>query len=128
MTFLRMLPLELSEVAELMEPTVEIKEGETVAGEVSAESKKLWTLFTALKKAAEQMALESKYTKTSDEYRASITEKTAKAKALEVLFWIGVIDELELWGHPDQCALRVGWQVVEFKASASPFNLLFGQP
>ena len=128
-TWFKLLPLDLQDVKELVEPIDEIKEGETVVGTVSEDLKKLWTLSRAGKKAAELLAVELSYTPPgATPERAKASEQVSKARIMEMLFWIGVMDELQLWGHPEQCGLRVGWQVVEFKpAPAScPFGFFPG--
>ncbi len=124
-TWFKLLPLELQEVDELIEPLEEIKEGETVAGVVSDGLKKLWTLSRASRKAADLLEVELRYSPTPTEERAKATELMAKARAMEMIFWIGVIDELQLWGHSEQCALRAGWQIVEFKTPDTPFPFRF---
>jgi hypothetical protein len=127
-TWFKLLPLEIDEVTNLIEPTDEIKDGETVAGVISDDLKKIWTLSRTLKKSAELMEVESKYSKASPQDRGKIAESMSKARALECIFWIGVIDELHLWGHPEHTELRVGWQVVEFKPPELPmiFKFPFG--
>ena len=127
-TWLKLLPLDIQDVNVLIEPTDEIKEGETVAGVVSDELKKVWTLCRSLKKRAEILAVELKYIKASDPERARLGELMTKGRALELIFWIGVLDELQLWSHPEQHGLRMGWQVVEFKQPEAPFpfNFLLG--
>lgn len=127
-TWLRLLPLEIADVQDLIEPIGPIKEGETIVGVVSDNLRKVWTLYNSLKKSAELLTVELRYAPASTEGRGRASELTAKARALELLFWIGVIDELEIWGHPEQCGLRVGWQVVEFKQQVMqfPFGFLPG--
>jgi len=125
-TWLKLLPLEIQDVNDLIEPTEEIKAGETVAGVVSEELKKTWTLSRSFKKSAELLEVQMKYTKASEEERGKFVELMYKARALEMIFWIAVHDELQLWGHPERCALRIGWQVVEYKQVESPFKFLFG--
>jgi len=125
-TWLKLLPLEIQSVDTLIEPTEEVKEGETVAGVVSDGLKKLWTLSSAGKKAAALLEVELRYTPSAGpEERGRMTEQASKANAMEMIFWIGAMDELQLWGHPEACALRVGWQVVEFKRpETNPFKFL----
>ncbi|KKN40507.1 hypothetical protein LCGC14_0732960 [marine sediment metagenome] len=128
-TWFKLLPLEIQEVEALIEPTEEIREGDTVVGVASDELKKLWTLSRAAKKEAELLQVELKYTQASGEERAKISELMAKSRAMEMIFWIGAMDELQLWGHADQCAMRVGWQVVEFKQPECRFPFqIFGSP
>lgn len=128
-TWFKLLPLEIQEVDDLLEPTGQIKEGETIIGVVSDELKKLWTLSNAAKKTAELLQVELKYTQASGEERAKISELLAKSRAMEMIFWVGAMDELQLWGHADQCTMRVGWQVVEFKQPECRFPFqIFGMP
>jgi len=124
-TWFKLLPLDIEDVDELIEPIDEIKEGETVVGAVSDDLKKLWTLCKAGRKAAELLEVELRYTPAPAQERARVAELISKARVMEMLFWIGVIDELQLWGHPEQCGLRVDWQVVEFKAPEMPFPFKF---
>ena len=124
-TWFKLLPLEIQAVEELVEPTDEVKEGETIVGTVPDELKRLWSLHKSMKKAAEMMEIELRYTKGSAQDRGKVCELMGKAKALEIIFWTGVLDEWQLWGHPEQTALRVGWQVVEFKKPELPFPFKF---
>ncbi len=127
-TWLGLLPLDIQDVNDLIEPTDEIKEGETVAGVMSDELKKILTLCRSLKKSAELLTVELKYTKGSDPERTRIAELMTKATVLEMIFWIGVRDELQLWDQREHLALRVGWQMVKFKQPdiPFPFNFLMG--
>lgn len=129
-TWLKLLPreLELQELSELIEPTDEIKEGEKVIGTVSDELKKLHTLWKAMKKSADLLTVELEYKKAADQERGKVFELQYKARALEILFWVGVHDELGLWSHPESCGIRVGWQVVEFKRPEMPFPFKFLLP
>lgn len=124
-TWFKLLPLELQEVSELLEPTEEVERGETVIGVVSEELKKLYTLWQSLRKSAELLEIELKYRKSTNAELGKISELRAKARALGYLFWIGACDELQLWGNPGQSGVRAGWQVVEFKKPESPFDFLF---
>lgn len=125
-TWFTLLSLDLQDVDKLIEPIDEIKEGETVVGTASDDLKKLWTLCKANRKAAELLTVELKYSSSPTPDRAKTEELLAKSKVMEMIFWIGVHDELHLWGHAQQCGLRVGWQVVEYKRPESffPFNIL----
>jgi len=124
-TWLKLLPLELEGIDELIEPIDEVKEGETIVGVVSDDLKKLWTLFRSIRKSADLLSIEVKYRQAGAEENGKISELLSKARALELIFWIGVFDELQLWGHPDQPGLRIGWQVVEFKQSKTQFPFGF---
>ena len=129
-TWLKLLPLEIQEVDVLIEPTDEVKEGETIVGTISDDLKKLWTLCRSMKKSAELLSIEVKYKQADAEATGKVSELLTKARALEMIFWIGIFDELQLWGHPEQPGLRVGWQVVEFKRPEMilPFGFGIGGP
>jgi len=125
-TWLKFLPIEIKEVDTLIEPAEEVKEGDTVVGELSDDLKKLWTLSKAVKKAAELLAVEVRYTPSAcPEEHGRVSEQATKARCLEMIFWISVLDELQMWGHPEAYALRAGWKVVEFKQpETNPFKFL----
>lgn len=123
--WLKFLPIAIQDIEELTEPTDEVKEGETIVGVVSDGLKKMWTLCLSLKKAGELLSIESKYTKSSAEELGKIAELISKSRCLEMIFWVGAHDELHLWDSFDNCALRVGWQVVTFKKPDMPFPFRF---
>jgi len=126
-TWLKLLALEVREVDELVEPQEKVREGEMVVGTLSEDMRKLYSLWKSLEKAAELLTVELKYGKATDEERGKLAEMRAKAQALGMLFWIGALDELQLWSHPEQCALRAGWQIVEYQAGPTDFlRHLFG--
>lgn len=126
-TWLKLLPLELKEVSDFLEPTEEIKAGEEIVGVVSDELRKLYTLWKTLRKSADLLIVELEYKKVTDEERGKIAELKSKARALELLFWVGVADELRLWDHVGSVpGMRTGWRVVECKLPESPFGFLFG--
>ena len=120
-TWLGLLPLELEDVKEVVEPPQEVKDGETLAGEVSDYLRKLYTLSRAMKKQADLLQIEAKYTNPTPEERGKIIELMTKASVLDSIFLIGIHDELGIWGHEGQCAVRSGWQVVFTKAPEFPF-------
>ena len=125
-TWLKLLPLEIQDVQDLIEPTVEVKEGETIVGVVSDELKKLYTYWKGLKKSGDLQIVELEYKKATDQEHGKIAELKTKARALEMLFWVGVCDELHLWGHTEMLpGIRIGWQVVEYKQLELPFPFKF---
>ena len=123
-TWLKLLSMEIDGVEELIEPVEELKGDETVVGVIESEFlKKLWSLYKSLRKAAEIMAVEQKYLSPTDEGKGKVIELLTKARALELIFWIGAQDELGMWPRPQACShcLCVGWKVVEFKQNDLPF-------
>ena len=128
-TWFKLLPFELTEVTAFMEPIEEVKPGETPVGTVSDDLKKLYTLWRNLKKEADLLAVEFEYRKFTDEERGKISELKSKARALEMIFWIGTYDELHLWSHTAfQPDIRIGWQVVEIKPPEIPFRFMQKEP
>ena len=119
-TWLKMLPLELSEVTHLTEPVEEVKEGETIIGTISEDLKKLYTFFKAIEKEANLLEVELRYTKATPEQFGKLAEKKNKAKILQGIFIIGIYDELGLWSHPELADVRSGWRVVEYKPQSLP--------
>ncbi|MDP2731049.1 MAG: hypothetical protein Q8O55_11300 [Dehalococcoidales bacterium] len=69
------------------------------------------------------MAGEQKYITASDEDKGKVSELATKARALELIFWIAVQDEFQLWRRPHGLShyLCAGWKVVEFKQNDLPF-------
>ena len=124
-TWLSLLPLEIHEISSFIEPTEEVKEGETVVGQVSEELKALYTMYKTTAKSADLLSVERNYRKITDEESAKISELKFKARALEMLFWVGINDEHSLWGHVAGVDVRVGWRVVEFKLPQMPVIKLF---
>lgn len=126
-TWFKLLPLEIQEVDQLVEPQDEIKEGETPAGTISEILRKMYSLWKSTDQASELLAVELKYRKASDEDWGRLAQLKAKSHILSVLFWICVMDELNLWSHREQCAIREGWQIVEYQAGPPDiFRHLFG--
>jgi len=66
-----------------------------------------------------------KMPKKPEPLRKALNE-VQNAWVLEMLFWIGVHDDLGIWSHLETAGVRVGWRVVEFKRLDSPFKFLFG--
>ena len=124
-TWLKLLPLELTEITDLMEPTDEVQPGDTPVGIVSDELKKMYTLYREMKKSADLLVVEVEYRKATEEERGKISELVNKSKTLEMLFWVGISDDFHLWSHTGLMpAIRVGWQVVEFKPTGLPFRMM----
>jgi len=121
LTWLNLLPLEIQGIEELLEPIDEVKEGETIVGVISDDLKRLWTLFKSIRKSADLLSIEVKYRQASAQETGKISELLSKARALELIFWIGVIDEFQIWGHAETPGLRRGWQVVEYKQPTASF-------
>lgn len=127
-SWMGLLPLDIQDVI-YQEPPGEIKEGETSLGIVtSEESKRLWAYAQMLKKEADLLSVDVKYVAASAEQSARIIELYTKGRAVETIFWVGVLDDLKLWGSKNQPALRAGWNVVEPPPNPMQFLQLFGGP
>uniref|UniRef100_A0A6M3X547 Uncharacterized protein n=1 Tax=viral metagenome TaxID=1070528 RepID=A0A6M3X547_9ZZZZ len=123
-TWLKLLPLEIDGVEELIEPVEVLKGDDTVLGVICSEDlKKIWSLYKSLRKEAELLAVEQKYTTPTDEEKGKVAELATKARALELIFWIGVQDELQMWARPQDFShyICAGWKVAEFKRPEMPF-------
>jgi len=121
LTWLNLLPLEIQGIEELLEPIDEVKEGETIVGVISDDLKRLWTLFKSIRKSADLLSIEVKYRQADAEATGKVSELLSKGRALEMIFWIGVIDEFQIWGHAETPGLRIGWQLVEYKQPTASF-------
>lgn len=127
--WLTFLPIEINDVEELKEPKQEIQKGETVVGEVPpGDLRKLWSLYKTASRHTELLRVEQKFEPT-DERKGQILELHYKTSAMQVIFWIGIHDVLELWANSGQLDLRAGWQVVTIvpRPHHSPFSFLGGE-
>lgn len=112
-TFIKMLPIELSEVTDYLEPSSEPGTDDHKVGTMSEDLKKLYTLWNHTMKSAGMMALERKFGKVDnkEEYTASLDELAARAEILKLLFWFAVKAEHDLWGR-ENIGVRRGFVVV----------------
>jgi hypothetical protein len=128
-TWLKLLPLDLDEInpGDFIEPTEDVKEGETVIGVVSDDLKKIYTLYQSLSKTASLLKVEMSYRKSNSEDNGRLSQLYYKARALQNIFWVGLNDEFDLWSHTESCDIRTGWRVVEYKKKETPpFLKMFG--
>lgn len=123
--FLKLLPLELDQITEFIEPHDPVGEAEHVVGVVSDDLKKLYTLHILKAKAKDEAVVEAKY--ASPDLRQSLTaradELNGKAHVLWELFRVALNDEFELWDKP-AVGVRVRWQVVWYEKKP-PFSDFF---
>lgn len=130
-TWLRLLPMEIQEVSEQMLPQISIGTNEIVVGALPAELINLYSLWTATAKESERLLVDLRYSQDDESLLARCDELSDKAKALEVLFWIGVKEYFNIWGIgvKETVAIRKEYQIVRFKRADSipPFMKgLFG--
>ena len=102
-TFLKLLPLELSGVkeSEFIEPDHPLEKSDQVVGDMSDTAKRLFTLGRLMEKDASQFRLDAHYCNDEakkSELAAKSDELAAKATFVRDLMWIGIRDELGLWG------------------------------
>ena len=124
-TWLKLLPLELQEITDFMDPPQKLCEGDNIVGVMSDDLKRLYTLWMLIDKEAEQAKLDYRFShKLEDEYRA--LEYTSKSQALRCIFWVCLDEEFNLWSK-DISGIRKGWQVCWTDKSnyKSPFTDLF---
>lgn len=120
---MKLLPLEVDQVTEFIEPTEAVQDGEHVVGVVPESLKKLYTLSLLKQKAKDEAMLEAKYAsgELAERLSTEAHELNGKAHVLMELFRIALSDEFGLWDKPS-AALRVGWQVVWFERKRPRFD------
>jgi len=127
-TFLKLLPLELNELTEFMEPPAEIAPDDRLVGDMSDTDKRLWTLGKLLEKDCNQYQLDAKYAPNKDQRReliAKARELGAKSNILISLLWTSLRDEFELWSERN-VGVRMGFKVVIVPEDIPPFIKSFG--
>ena len=127
-TFLKLLPLELNELTEFMEPLAEVTLDDRLIGDMSDTDKRLWTLGKAMEKSCNQYQLDAKYApnkKQHSELMAKARELGAKSNILISLLWVSIRDEFELWSEPN-VGVRADFKVVIAPEDIPPFIKFFG--
>jgi hypothetical protein len=114
-TWLKLLPLELSEVKDFLDPVREVKEGEQTEGPMSEGLKRLYTLWMGTAQQAAHLKVDAGYA-PNDETTARADELGEKAEALGRIFWIAVKDELHLWGKPVAVGVRKGFVIISYQS------------
>ena len=131
LTWIKMLPMELDSVTELLDPAVPIGPGETAIGPVSDDIKKLYTLWKMKVKQALQYGLDAEFARTDrerKEIRLLSLESQERASCLEFLFWIALKDELDCWKHPGTVGIRAGFiAVISEQKFPGLLDMLFGK-
>lgn len=115
--WIKILPMALREIekGEFCDPEKEVNlEEDHVVGEMSEDLKRIYTTWINLQESADRAILEAKYAK-GDDQRKELTgrakELHAKTEALEIIFWISVRDEFELWDK-SSIGVRKNFQIV----------------
>ena len=112
-TWLQLLPLELSGIDELVEPSYPVEENECQVGIMSNMSRRLFTLGQALEKEANQANLDAKYCidkVKKAELQSKAHEFMIKANVIKELMLIDIKDDYGLWS--EHVGVRMGFKVV----------------
>ena len=112
-TFIEMLPLELREVTDYIEPNTEFGSNDYDVGVMSEDLKKLYTLWTCTMKSAAHMKADSMFGRVDnkEECDARLDELVERVELLARLFWFTVKAEHNLWGK-NSVGVRKGFTVV----------------
>ena len=108
-TWLKLLPLELQGITDIMEPPGDVGENDNVVGVMSDDLKRLYTLWRMCTKESEQARLNYRYSPNPEDKHKALEYKS-KAEALQHIFWTCVNEEFDLW-HRYSTGVRKGWQV-----------------
>lgn len=114
--WIKLLPLEIQEVTELLSPQHSVDTTDTVIGSLPEELIQLFSLWTATAKESDRALIDLRYSPGDDALLARYDELSDKSKALQALFWIGVKEHFNLWGMAGKKALgiRQNYQIVSF--------------
>jgi len=127
-TFIELLPLELREITDYLEPNSATGTNDHEVGTMSKDLKKLYTLWNNAKKNAIIMRAEREFGRVDNEteYDAKIEEIAERAEVLRRIFWFCVRIEHSLWGK-DSIGVRKGFTVVwsDQDLGESPLRRLF---
>lgn len=122
-TFLKLLPLELQDIQNYIEPRQKKMEGDHVVGVMSDDLKKLWTLCQQYAESSAKAEAKLRFgSGVEEELGGKVNELSEKAKVLRDIFFIAVCDEFELWDKKST-GVRKGFEVVwtEEDDSLPPF-------
>jgi len=129
-TWLKLLPLELQEITDFMEPPMEVEQNDNIVGVMSDDLKRLYTLWRVCTRGFEQAKLDYRFSNNNKDLVKG-QEYKFKAEALQRIFWTCVNEEFNLWDKPET-GVRKGWQVCwSDESSGEPhfpefFRRLFG--
>lgn len=109
--FLQLLPLELSQVKDFIDPESELESGDHVVGVMTDDQKALYTRGRYLaKESMEALAALALGGGQVEEKLAKSRELRDKSQLLNHLFWITVQDHFDLWDK--SVGARKGFQIV----------------
>jgi len=122
-TFIKLLPLELADIHEYREPDREIAPEDNIAGDMSPNLMKLYTLSLIYARRYAEAKIELVYGKPNNDQNlaARAAELDQKTKALVEIFWIAVKDEFSLWDK-ENIGVRKGFKIVWFERQGPNFG------
>ncbi len=126
-TWLKLLPMELDSVHDIINPEEPVDKGEKIVGQMPESVKKLFTLGRLLEKDANQSLLDGRYCPDKErklELEAKAAEYGAKSTVIKMLMWIGIRDEFGLWGS--NVGIRNGFKVVVVPNTNDDAQSFFG--
>jgi len=115
LTFLKMLPIEIEEITEYLDPMTPVGYKEKIVGVASNDIKRLYTIWKLREKAADESAIEAKFARSLEDQLAAVISLNKNLELTEFLgklFWISLKDELNLWKESKSIGIRSGYTVV----------------
>ena len=115
LVFLKMLPIELEEITEYIDPITPIGYKERAVGTASNDLKKLYTIWKLREKITDQNAVEVKYSRSLEDQLTgviSLNKNMEITEFLSRLFWISLKDEFDLWKEDKRIGIRSGYTIV----------------
>lgn len=115
-TWIKLLPLEIKEVTEQLLSQGSVESKDLVVGTLPSELINLFSLWTSTAKESARVFVDLRYSQDDEALIAHYDELSDKAKALEVLFWIGVKEHFNLWGTglKQTIGIRQEYQIVTY--------------
>lgn len=120
-TFLKLLEIELSSLdqSDFYEPDAELESDDHIAGDMSEDAVRLFTLMRQTTKFLAEKVMEIKFGRlSSDEsnlLKTQVEELHSKSDFIKELFWIEIRSEYNLWDKGG-LGVRVGRKVVWFES------------
>lgn len=123
--WLKLLPLELSQIDSFKEPDVDMEPGDNLIGELTPVLKRLYTFWRKLEEAAARNEVDYHYSRqeNKEDLKNKSCELEAKARALRFIFWVCLQDEYQTWGK-GRVGVRRGFKVVWSDEAPSDFDFL----
>lgn len=120
-TWLKLLPLEMDEIAEseVVEPKGPLdSKKDNVVGEASLDLKRLYTLWMRAEKEVHQLMFNLRFSENPltdlEEVKGKLKKLEDESETLKAIFWTSLREEHNLWDCPG-VGIRRGWKVVSFE-------------